>query len=76
MDLIVADMKENYTFAVSGYAESWEEAREVADRLYEELKDKLWVEVWRKEIDLPECVVESERLEDGRLRIVVRLLEM
>lgn len=39
------------------------------DLVVGELKDLLWKEVWRENIDLPRVRVEAERLPDGRFRI-------
>lgn len=66
-------MEENFTFVVSGVARDMGDAGSVAEELLRELKDMVWREVWRDEIDLPGVELDVREAEGGGYLVIARL---
>ena len=66
-------MEENFTFVVSGVARDMGDAGRVAEELLRELKNMVWREVWRDEIELPGVELDVREAEGGGYLVIARL---
>lgn len=58
---------------VSRIAESEDQVSEVTGLVLEELKEQMWKDVWKENIDLPNVKVEVRKLSDGGFMITAKI---